>query len=60
MKRPTGVSSLCGVIVGTDVLKAWRGQQTVCVDGDGARYWMLIYRLVGVDEEIKAPAIAGA
>ena len=30
-----------------------------CVDGNGARYWRLIYWLMGVVEE-KAPAVAGA
>jgi len=31
------------------------GLSSGCVDGDGARYWMLICRLVGVNEEIKNP-----
>ena len=31
-----------------------------CVDGNGARYRVVICWLMGVAEEIKAPAVAGA
>ena len=45
----------CVLSFWVDLLKAWMGRQVVCVDGDGASYWMLICRLVDGIKEIKSP-----
>lgn len=37
------------------VLSASLGLLSGCVDGEGARYWRLVYWLIGGTEEIKSP-----
>ena len=49
-----GIDLVCPGFFGWALI-ASLGLLSGCVDGNGARYWRLIYWLMGVVEEIKSP-----